>query len=209
MAILNPKKSIHSFVKDSWGTLLLFPAMLLLIAGNTFGGEDLSRDQVMKKAFPSAETFVRQVLRLSDELMKKLSRESGQKISSRFVTVYVAKKDDGNLGYGFIGYTKGKSSFIKYFVAITPDGKIHSIEIMSYRGEKGSEVRHEIFKKQFAGKSLGGNIKVGADINAMTGATISSQAVTNSVRNTVLIWDECFGIQKNKTDRQKDENKIH
>jgi Na+-translocating ferredoxin:NAD+ oxidoreductase RnfG subunit len=209
MAILNQKKSIYSVVKDSWFTLLLFPAIVLLIAGNTLGSDVLSRDQVLKNAFPLAETFVRQVIRLSDEQMKKLSEESGQKISSRFVTVYIAKNDDESLGYGFIGYTKGKSSFIKYFVAITPDGKIHSIEIMSYRGEKGSEVRHEIFKKQFVGKSLDGNIKVGADINAMTGATISSQAVTNSVRNTVLIWDECFGIQKNKTDRQKDENKIH
>jgi Na+-translocating ferredoxin:NAD+ oxidoreductase RnfG subunit len=209
MAILNQKKSIYNVLKNSWLTLLLFPAILLLIAGNTLGSDVLSRDQVLKNAFPLAETFVRQVIRLSDEQMKKLSEESGQKISSRFVTVYVAKNDDESLGYGFIGYTKGKSSFIKYFVAITPDGKIHSIEIMSYRGEKGSEVRHEIFKKQFVGKSLGGNIKVGADINAMTGATISSQAVTNSVRNTVLIWDECFGIQKNKTDRQKDENKIH
>ncbi len=116
MAILNQKKSIYNVAKNSWFTLLLFPAIVLLIAGNTFGGEDLSRDQVMKKAFPSAETFIRQVLRLSDEQMKKLSEESGQKISSRFVTVYIAKKGDESLGYGFIGYTKGKSSFIKYFV---------------------------------------------------------------------------------------------
>jgi Na+-translocating ferredoxin:NAD+ oxidoreductase RnfG subunit len=209
MAILNQKKSIYSVVKNSWFTLLLFPAIALLFAGNTLGADVLSRDQVLNNAFPLAETFVRKVIRLSDEQMKKLSRESGQKISSRFVTVYIAKNGDENLGYGFIGYTKGKSSFIKYFVAITPDGKIHSIEIMSYRGEKGSEVRHEIFKKQFAGKSLGSNIKVGADINAISGATISSQAVTNSVRNTVLIWDECFGIHKDKTDRQKDENKVH
>jgi len=164
------------------------------------GATVLSRDQVLKKAFPLAETFVRKVIRLSDDQMKKISRESGQKISSRFVSVYIAKNGDENFGYGFIGYTKGKSSFIKYFVAITPDGKIHSIEIMSYRGEKGSEVRHEIFKKQFAGKSLGGNIKVGADINAMTGATISSQAVTNSVRKTMRIWQEFFGSHKEQLD---------
>lgn len=202
MAILNQKKSIYNVLKNSWFTLLLFPAIVLLIAGNTLGADVLSRDQVLKNAFPLAETFVRQVLRLSDEQMKKLSEESGQKISSRFVTVYVAKKDDETLGYGFIGYTKGKSSFIKYFVAIAPDGKIHSIEIMSYRGEKGSEVRHEIFKKQFVGKSLGSNIKVGADINAISGATISSQAVTNSVRKTMRIWQEFFGSQNEQLDIQ-------
>lgn len=166
------------------------------------GATVLSRDQVLKNAFPLAETFVRQVLRLSDEQMKKLSEESGQKISSRFVTVYIAKKGDESLGYGFIGYTKGKSSFIKYFVAITPEGKIHSIEIMSYRGEKGSEVRHEIFKKQFAGKSSGSNIKVGADINAISGATISSRAVTNSVRKTMRVWQEFFGSQNEQLDIQ-------
>jgi Na+-translocating ferredoxin:NAD+ oxidoreductase RnfG subunit len=202
MAILNQKKSIYNVAKNSWFTLLLFPAMLLLIAGNTFGGEDLSRDQVMKKAFPSAETFVRQVLRLSDEQMKKLSRESGQKISSRFVTVYIAKKEDENLGYGFIGYTKGKSSFIKYFVAITPDGEIHSVEIMSYRGDKGSEIRYEMFKEQFTGKRTDSTIKVGADISAMSGATISSRAVTNSVRKTMRIWQEFFGSQNERLDIQ-------
>jgi Na+-translocating ferredoxin:NAD+ oxidoreductase RnfG subunit len=202
MAILNQKKSIYNVLKNSWFILLLFPAILLLLAGNTLGSEVLSRDQVLKNAFPLAETFVRKVIRLSDEQMKKLSRESGQKISSRFVTVYIAKNGDETLGYGFIRYTKGKSSFIKYFVAITQDGKIHSIEIMSYRGEKGSEVRHEIFKKQFAGKSLGSNIKVGADINAISGATISSQAVTNSVRETMHIWQEFFGSQNEQLDIQ-------
>ena len=160
------------------------------------GATVLSRDQVLKKAFPLAETFVRKVIRLSDDQMKKISRESGQKISSRFVSVYIAKNGDENFGYGFIGYTKGKSSFIKYFVAITPDGKIHSIEIMSYRGEKGSEVRHEIFKKQFAGKSLDNNIKVGSDINAVSGATISSQAITKGIRKIMYIWQECFGTKK-------------
>jgi Na+-translocating ferredoxin:NAD+ oxidoreductase RnfG subunit len=73
---------------------------------------------------------------------------------------------------------------------------------MSYRGEKGSEVRHEIFKKQFAGKSLGSYIKVGADINAISGATISSQAVTNSVRETMRIWQEFFGSQNEQLDIQ-------
>ncbi len=209
MAILNQKKSIYSVVKNNWFTLLLFPAILLLIAGNTLGADVFSRDHVLKNAFPLAESFVRQVIRLSDEQMKKIFRESGQKISSRFVTVYIAKNGDKNLGYGFIGYTKGKSSFIKYFVAITPDGKIHSIEIMLYRGEKGSEVRHEIFKKQFAGKSVDSNINVGSDINAISGATISSQAITKGIRKIIYIWQECFGIHKDKTDRQKDENKTH
>jgi len=202
MAILNPKKSIYSLVKDSWFTLLLFPAISLLIVGNTLGADVLSRDQVLNNAFPLAETFVRKVIRLSDEQMKKLSRESGQKISSRFVTVYIAKNGDENLGYGFIGYTKGKSSFIKYFVAITPDGKIHSIEIMSYRGEKGSEVRHEIFKKQFVGKRVDSNIKVGSDINAISGATISSQAITKGIRKIMYIWQEFFGSQNEQLDIQ-------
>ncbi len=202
MAILNQKKSIYSVVKNSWFTLLLFPAIALLFAANTLGAHVLSRDQVLNNAFPLAETFVRKVIRLSDEQMKKLSRESGQKISSRFVTVYIAKNGDENLGYGFIGYTKGKSSFIKYFVAITPDGKIHSIEIMSYRGEKGSEVRHEIFKKQFAGKRVDSNIKVGSDINAISGATISSQAITKGIRKIMYIWQEFFGSQNEQLDIQ-------
>ena len=193
MAILNQKNSIYSVVKNSWFTLLLFPAISLLFAENTLGATVLSRDQVLKNAFPLAENFDRQVIRLSDEQMKKLSKESGQKISSRFVTVYIAKKEDENLGYGFIGYTKGKSSFIKYFVAITPDGKIHSIEIMSYRGEKGSEVRQEIFKNQFIGKSVDNNINVGSDISAISGATISSQAITKGIRKIMCVWQECFG----------------
>jgi len=202
MAILNKKKSIYNVAKNSWFTLLLFPAISLLFAGNTLGADVLSRDQVLNNAFPLAETFVRKVIRLSDEQMKKLSRDSGQKISSRFVTVYIAKNDDESLGYGFIGYTKGKSSFIKYFVAITPDGKIHSIEIMSYRGEKGSEVRHEIFKKQFVGKRVDSNIKVGSDINAISGATISSQAITKGIRKIMYIWQEFFGSQNEQLDIQ-------
>jgi hypothetical protein len=51
-----------------------------------------------------------------------------------------------------------------------------------------------MFKKQFAGKNVSYAIKVGIDIDAMSGATISSRAVSSGVRKIIHIWRECFGF---------------
>ena len=98
------------------------------------------------------------------------------------------------VGYAFKAYGKGYSSVIETMVGIKPDGSIGKIKIISQKETPGLGARCEESKpfdgkswstEQFVGKTVD-QLKVdkdGGNIVSITGATITSRAVTNSIRD--------------------------
>ncbi len=157
-----------------------------------FSGISPDKIRVLQAGFPEADSFSRKVFRLKDNQKEEITRATGQKITSSFVTVYSAQNDNQTFGYGLFDSTRGKSSLIKYFVGIKPDGQILTVEVIEYQGEKGASICRKEFKQQFAGKGISSRLMIGDDIDAMSGATISSRALTNGVRKLVHLWHAVF-----------------
>ena len=96
-------------------------------------------------------------------------------------------------GYAFIAKEEGFSSVIETLVGVDPDGTIIGIKTLFQNetpgwGDKILEVREgedvPWFTRQFIGRSLQDNLTLnrdGGSIDAITGATYSSIAVTSSV----------------------------
>jgi Na+-translocating ferredoxin:NAD+ oxidoreductase RnfG subunit len=61
------------------------------------------------------------------------------------------------------------------------------MEVMRYREAYGSEVREQRFLSQFNGKSATSSLRPGSDITAISGATISSYAVTRGAEETAAV----------------------
>ena len=115
-----------------------------------------------------------------------------------------AKKEPG--GYVFIARGKGYSSVIETMVGVGMDGKITSDKILSQQetpglGTKVIESRSNEndpswFTKQFIGKSAEDNLRVkkdGGGIDAVTGATITPRAITNSINKGLVKLKETVG----------------
>ncbi len=116
--------------------------------------------------------------------------------------IYTAEKNGAVAGYIFITTVKGYGGDIKVMTAVDPAGKILAVNILSATDETpglGQNVTKEDFFSQFT--DLSGEISVvknGAnsadnEINAVTGATISSRAVTKAVNDALKLYDENFG----------------
>ncbi len=115
---------------------------------------------------------------------------------------YEAKKGNDAIGYIASTYGKGYSSYINILVAVDTSMRVRKISILSH-GETpglGDEIEQEYFKKRFEGKSIDQLevVKVeGTDkIQAISGATISSRAVTNGVREAVKLLKERYQGKK-------------
>ncbi len=101
-------------------------------------------------------------------------------------------------GYVFIARGKGYSSTIETMVGIDMDGKIIGAKILFQKetpglGTRIEQIRHgetePWFTRQFIGKTMVDDIKVskdGGNIDAITGATISSRAVTSSINRGLV-----------------------
>jgi len=111
---------------------------------------------------------------------------------------FESKKAGETTGYLITTYGKGYSSYISILVSVGKDMKVKGIGILGH-GETpglGDEIEQEYFKKRFEGKSLEQLevVKVeGTDkVQAISGATISSRAVTKGVREAVNKLTEIY-----------------
>lgn len=107
----------------------------------------------------------------------------------------IAVKDGETIGYIFTTAAKGYGGNVQVMTAVNLDGTIAAVEILDASGETpglGQNVTKQNFYSQFAGlKENISVIKGGSanaennEINAVTGATISSKAVTEAVNQAL------------------------
>lgn len=101
------------------------------------------------------------------------------------VRVFRISKGDTLLGFAEVGNVKGKERPITYLVAVDSGGATRDVDVLVYREPQGGEVANEAWRKQFRGKTAADPLQVGKDIRNISGATISSNAVTRSVRRAL------------------------
>jgi len=66
---------------------------------------------------------------------------------------------------------------------------VQDVQVMVYREPHGAEIRERRFRAQFSGKHLGQPLVVGKDIDAISGATISSHSAAYAVRKGLGLTD--------------------
>jgi Na+-translocating ferredoxin:NAD+ oxidoreductase RnfG subunit len=100
-------------------------------------------------------------------------------------TVLRISESGALLGFAQVRNVKGKTQPITYLVAIDSTDRLKDIDILVYREPHGGEVAYDSWRKQFRGKATGARLEVGKDIRNISGATISSNNVTRSVRQAL------------------------
>jgi electron transport complex protein RnfG len=134
------------------------------------------KEAALKKMMPEAESI------------EKLGEWS---IYRRHPEMYAAKTEGAEIGYVVEGFGKGYSSYINVFTAVDKDFIVQKIDILHHAETPGlgDEIEQDDFINQYQGKSVDHLVVIkgvtDTDIEAITGATISSRAVTEAVREGV------------------------
>jgi len=140
--------------------------------------EAQEREQALKALIPDAES---------------IKPVKDVKIADKDGIIYRADKAGRPLGYVVLSYGRGYASFIRVLVAVDLTGKVTGIDILGH-GETpglGDQIDQSWFKDRFKGKVLEGLVVVKTEstreIQAISGATISSRGVTRAVKDAVEI----------------------
>jgi len=116
-----------------------------------------------------------------------------------------------DLGYIVEGFGKGYSSYINLLVSVDKDFIVKKINVL-HHGETpglGDEIQKEYFQKQFEGKKVEDLVVIKGEtpdkIQAITGATISSRAVTeDGVRKGVeMLKEKLSGEVRNESETKE------
>lgn len=158
------------------------PLLILILAGTAFGQ---SREDIAEYAasYYGDDVRIRQVeSQLSSVDAAVLSKRNGTRHGWKEVSVWEAEKGGKTAGVLMVDNVKGKARPITYLVAFDTAGVILAMEVLAYRESHGGEVRSPLFLEQFAEKSHGDAFTVGKDIRNISGATISSRALSRGAR---------------------------
>lgn len=182
------------------GKLLL----LLCLVSTSFGipllavaqqGIFLNQEEAPKAVFPDATAFDRRIIRSTEGLKEMIQRRMGKTKTSIWQDSYVtftARKGDTVLGYAVIVQEIGKHRPITFIVGVGADRKIRDAALMVYREAYGGEVRDRRFLQQYIGKQLTDPLLPFRDIQNISGATMSVEAVGRGSKKALALVETVY-----------------
>jgi hypothetical protein len=167
--------------------------MLALLPVTTVIAADyLSVDAVRTAIFPQADAFQEVLLPRSPQQLQDLLTRAGPQPPHGSLHIWTATRQGTLLGHVFVDEVIGRQNFITYAVGVGTDGALCGLEILAYRESHGGEIRNPAWRAQFAHRDALERLRFRTDIKNISGATLSSEHVTQGVRWLLALWQSAL-----------------
>lgn len=167
----------------------VLPVSLLIFIAAPSSAETLTTlKQALKKTLRGAKKLSRQRFELTDVQKEKI-RSTWDYSPPGKVTVYFGRDAEEALKAAcVVVHQQGKEGPMRVAVGVRPDGKVLRVIILSYEEERGKPVAEIAFLRQFEGKDASSALELGKEVDGISGATLSSRAVTEAVKKGVSLF---------------------
>lgn len=147
----------------------------------------MKRDEALKTAFPDADVILKNQIFLSENQAREIESRSRAKLDSRLYVIYEGKRGEETLGYAIIDthYLRTKSETVMF--VINPDGTLKQAEILAFY-EPLEYMAGDKWIGLFNAKGIDDSLRLGKDIPKITGATITSNSLTKSLRRVLAVF---------------------
>jgi Na+-translocating ferredoxin:NAD+ oxidoreductase RnfG subunit len=133
-------------------------------------------------------TFVQ--VKPNAEQQHRIQSKLGRALAKPEYTFYVATTAGHVDGYALFDEERGQHELISFGTFFDATGRVTRVEVMAYREPYGDGIRAERFRQQFVGRSAQSGFAPGRDIDAVSGATISSRSMSLGVQRASLLLEE-------------------
>jgi hypothetical protein len=177
-------------------TLLTF----LLAVGLSLTAREASAVKYMKigkavKTFvPKGAKIFKSKKKLTSDQKKRLATDYGWTPKKDEYTFYVGRDGSGNAqAYVTIVPEIFNTCFHKFAVGMKADGEVIDTVILELSCPRAVPINKKSFLKQFRHKRHTDPLTIKADVDAVTGATLSSEAAAIATRKAVSLHNLFFG----------------
>jgi Na+-translocating ferredoxin:NAD+ oxidoreductase RnfG subunit len=147
----------------------------------------MTQDEALRLAFPDPESRERRTLYLDDAQAQKAAAEAGAPVEARVVPYYIGRSGNAVTGYAFFDTHLVRTLPETIMIRLTPAGAIAAIDILSFDEPEDYKVNPR-WLEQFKGRQSDETARLPAGIRAMTGATLSAQAITDAARRVLALY---------------------
>jgi Na+-translocating ferredoxin:NAD+ oxidoreductase RnfG subunit len=173
-------------------------AVFLLAAGAAPARADVFftvRD-LLAAQFKTSERVTHVKVRPSSEQRQRIQRRLGRELTRDEYTFYVATSGSRVDGYALFDDERGQHEPISFATFFDAQGNVTRVEIVAYREPYGDGIRGERFRRQFVGKNAYSRFRPEHEVDAISGATISSRSMCVGVERASVLLSETLLHQK-------------
>jgi len=152
----------------------------------------ISPIDAMQHTFGEASTVTKKNKLLSHEQAAAVSKQAKLKLETKIYRFYTAAIGDKPLGYGVLITRQVRQKDATVLYMISPKGVLRAIEIIAFN-EPPEYMPQHTYLTQFEGKNSSAELRVGKDIPAVSGATLSARNVTDGARLALALFTVVIG----------------
>ncbi len=185
---------------STWATCSSLRALVLAAAlvGTTPVAlwAQLTQQEALATAFPGAQ-IERRTAFLSEAELQEVRAAAGpdSPVDQAVVTYYVARRDGQPVGVAYFDSHRVRTLNEVLMIVVQPDDRIRSIEVLRFAEPPEYHAR-EGWLRQFQGRSLDPGLSLGSGIAMMTGATLTSHAITRAARRVLALHQHIRPLAK-------------
>ena len=158
-----------------------------------------SLDEVPALAFPEATRTETTTLFLSPDQHQRIEAAARTRLDSDLIKVYSGYKQDEPLGYALLDTHIVRTLPEAFLTVLSPDGRVRAVHVLAFY-EPLEYLPSARWLEQLKGKRLGSGLRIGRDLAAVTGSTLSSRAVVSAVGRALAVYEEVIAASPTDND---------
>lgn len=175
------------------GAALLSLGAGALLPARAGGQAFLTQEEALALAFPPPASIERRTAFLDEASLARARRLAGEtKMESGIVTYYVGRSGNRTVGYAYFDAHRVRTLPEVLMVVVTPEETVERVEVLKF-SEPREYVAPERWLDQFEGRELDDRLSTRGGIVNITGATLTSRAVTRAVRRVLALHRAIHG----------------
>lgn len=174
----------HGFSRAS----ALALASLVLLAASAGGSIFQSQEAAFAMAFPEATRIEGETFILTEKQVEELERMGRAKLPRKVLTIHTAWKDETLLGYAHIDVHTVRTKPEALLVVLNPEAEVTNTKVLAFH-EPLEFMPSDSWYRTFVGQGLGSDLRVGFDVDGVTGATLTTWATVDSVRRMLAFYN--------------------
>ncbi len=171
-----------------FGRSVVLSALVVACAGSAEAQVHLTQEDALRVAFPEPAEIERRTAFLSDADLGRARELAGEEvqIEGRVVTYYVGTLEGRPLGVAYFDAHRVRTLPEVLMIVVTPEARIERIEILAFK-EPPEYLVPTSWLQQIVGRRLSDELSVKGSIVNMTGATLTSRAITGASRRVLAL----------------------
>lgn len=141
----------------------------------------LSKKEALGLAFPAGATVKKKDAFLSKEDLAAVREIARAPVESRLWTYFVAESSGRAAGYAYFDRIVVRTMPATVMAAVSPDGSLRFLEVLSF-DEPEDYLPLKRWLELFEGQDDPERLRVGVNIRNVSGATLTSHALTDAAR---------------------------